>query len=667
MVQRLGVYSLGLWRNRPLAAALRGLGWQVVFGPTSNRLDAIAVWGASPVADRGLRAAKRRGCPVLYLEDAPFRGVTAGRNEPLMGLCLDTRAPHFDSTRPSDLEILLNSADLLNEQDIGRARDTLDLIGRLGLSKYNDPEHGHAPLPDEFVLVADQLPGDASISGGLADATRFAEMLEAARDENPGADILIARHPRAAHDPRRTHFADDLARGRVGFLPGHLRAVDVLPKAAKVYCVTSQLGFDAICRGHRPHVFGMPFYAGWGLSDDRQSLPRRARSHSVDSLCATIFLHYAKWFDPTRGLVEAPFETALHDLAARRDAARKTRPLAGFGMSRWKHRRLRQFLGPIRFCTDPARAPALARTHEIAVWASKTDLAATLSKGGQPVTRIEDGFLRSSGLGAALTPALSLCRDDIGIYFDPGAPSRLEHLIAQSVCLSPAQHRRAARLQAEIVALGISKYNLQPGRTANVRSGAILVPGQVEDDASIRLGTGPIATNAAMLRHVRACCPDAPLLYKPHPDVVAGLRAGHVSDAVLAACAAEPVADTDPIAALGAVAEVWTMTSLIGFEALLRGLQVTCLGLPFYAGWGLTRDHMPPPARRQVVGVTLTGLIHAALIDYPIYRAPGRSMAMSPETTLRHLSEMPGQAGTKARLRLQVQHHFSPTARGARR
>ena len=108
------------------------------------------------------------------------------------------------------------------------------------------------------------------------------------------------------------------------------------------------------------------------------------------------------------------------------------------------------------------------------------------------------------------------------------------------------------------------------------------------------------------------------------------------------------------------------MTSLLGFEALLRGLPVTCLGLPFYAGWGLTRDHMPPPPRRQVPDVTLTGLIHATLIDYPIYRAPGKMPAISPETTLRHLSEPGQRTGASQGWRAHLQHRFSPTARKAR-
>ncbi len=63
------------------------------------------------------------------------------------------------------------------------------------------------------------------------------------------------------------------------------------------------------------------------------------------------------------------------------------------------------------------------------------------------------------------------------------------------------------------------------------------------------------------------------------------------------------------------------MTSLLGFEALLRGTPVTTLGAPFYAGWGLTRDLGKTPARRQA-RPTLPGLVHAALIGYPRYLDP---------------------------------------------
>ena len=72
---------------------------------------------------------------------------------------------------------------------------------------------------------------------------------------------------------------------------------------------------------------------------------------------------------------------------------------------------------------------------------------------------------------------------------------------------------------------------------------------------------------------------------------------------------------------LSEVAEVHTMTSLTGFEALLRGLKVTTYGVPFYAGWGLTTDKATIPARRNQC-IDLDSLIYATLIAYPRYFDP---------------------------------------------
>jgi capsular polysaccharide export protein len=120
---------------------------------------------------------------------------------------------------------------------------------------------------------------------------------------------------------------------------------------------------------------------------------------------------------------------------------------------------------------------------------------------------------------------------------------------------------------------------------------------------------------------VRADNPGAVILYKPHPDVEAGLRPGAVAPGALAGLADLVVTGTDPAALLTQVAEVWTMTSLLGFEALMRGVRVTTTGAPFYAGWGLTRDLGDVPPRRRA-RPALEGLVHATLIDYPRYRDP---------------------------------------------
>lgn len=168
--------------------------------------------------------------------------------------------------------------------------------------------------------------------------------------------------------------------------------------------------------------------------------------------------------------------------------------------------------------------------------------------------------------------------------------------------------------------------------------------GQVEDDASIRLGAGSIATNAALLDAARAAHPDATIIFKPHPDVEKGLRRGDV--AKLETMADLILRDTDPLALIDACDRVWTMTSLMGLEALLRGTPVTTTGAPFYAGWGLTEDRGRVPARR-VARPTIDALAHAALIDYPRYFDPRTGSPISPERALDLLaSQQPWRSET---------------------
>jgi len=262
------------------------------------------------------------------------------------------------------------------------------------------------------------------------------------------------------------------------------------------------------------------------------------------------------------------------------------------------------------------------------VWASKATDA------HEDAVRVEDGFLRSRGLGAELVPPLSLVLDDLGIYYDPTQPSRLETWIEMRETLRDDQRQRAERLIRKLVDQRVTKYNLDGSPPPIPDGRKILVPGQVEDDASILKGASAVRTNLALLNAVRAANPDAVIVYKPHPDVEAGLRRGGVE----AAGDADVIAThTDAATLLGLVDEVWTMTSGMGFEALLRGLPVTTFGTPFYAGWGLTTDLGPQPERRQA-RPDLAGLVHATLIDYARYFDPVTGQACPVEVVVDRIS-----------------------------
>jgi capsular polysaccharide export protein len=255
------------------------------------------------------------------------------------------------------------------------------------------------------------------------------------------------------------------------------------------------------------------------------------------------------------------------------------------------------------------------------------------------IIEIEDGFIRSAGLGADCVPPLSVIVDAAGPHFAPGAPSELERILQEGE-FSPHLLARARALREAIIAGGVSKY--ERGRVAALpRYGGtrrhVLVPGQVEDDRAVTSG-GALASNLELLRRTREeVGDDAYVIYKPHPDVLAGHRRGLVSKRELEELA-DKVETDKPIAALIAmVDELHVNSSLAGFEALMRGKPVTVHGAPFYAGWGLTIDRGPVPMRRTARR-TLDELVAATLLLYPRYLDPISGLPCPPEVVVDRLS-----------------------------
>lgn len=297
----------------------------------------------------------------------------------------------------------------------------------------------------------------------------------------------------------------------------------------------------------------------------------------------------------------------------------------GLGFAFWKQDHIAPLLWngseQFRFFKGANEVPA---TNPVAVWRAKVPSAALaqLERSGQPLIEVEDGFLRSRGLGADCIPPLSVTVDRLGAHFDPSRPSELENLL-QNGQFDDELLARSRALREQIVEAGIGKY--ERGAEPLERSGGqrrhILVPGQVGDDRAVQAGGCGLTSNLELLKRVREREPDAYLLYKPHPDVLAGHRRGSVQDRICLQYADRIVGDLPIGSLIGAADEVHVNTSLAGFEALLRGKAVTTYGVPFYAGWGLTTDLGPVPERRTAIR-TLDELIAATLLLYPRYLDP---------------------------------------------
>ena len=277
---------------------------------------------------------------------------------------------------------------------------------------------------------------------------------------------------------------------------------------------------------------------------------------------------------------------------------------------------------------DHPPIPALFR------WGYRADSIAKRWPG--PVMQVEDGFLRSVGLGGDLHRPLSWVVDHRGLYYDATRPSDLEDWLASNE-LTAEQLARAAALRQRLVREAITKYNLsaKPWQRPLGLRRVVLVPGQVEGDASLRYGAVDIRTNLALLQAVRLAEPEAFLIYKPHPDVVAGLRRASAAERQALELADLVLADVAMEHLFSQVDAVHVLTSLAGFEALLRGVEVHTWGLPFYAGWGLTRDaHSCPRRGRQL---SLDTLVYGALIAYPRYVSRVSGWQITPEQAIDEL------------------------------
>lgn len=307
--------------------------------------------------------------------------------------------------------------------------------------------------------------------------------------------------------------------------------------------------------------------------------------------------------------------------------------------------------------------PRILAEHqpEIFVWSLRAPegLREFADRHGIRLFFMEDGFVRSLAPSASRTPPLSLALDSGTVYFDSRSPSDLERLLSTyAFDDDPDLLARAEKGIRFLLETGVSKYNSATDADVAALYGPkdrkrVLVIGQVEDDASILYGCDRPFTNNDLVRLAAQENPGAQIIYKPHPDILNRVRLAQSDPADVAGICDIIDRPLSMSRAFETIDHVYSITSLAGFEALMRGLKVTVCGSPFYAGWGLTDDRQPNARRERKLSVL--ALFAGAYLLYPRYFDPVTGAEVSFEATValieRYLADPPAVEAPQAPVR----------------
>ena len=662
----IGTFSKGIAKIANLPAFFNAE--KVVLNPSKGALqgdDLVVGWGRKRNTRAARRYAMAEGIPYAVIEDGFIRSVGLGREgAPSLSLVVDTTGIYFDSRTESSLERLLNDdGNFSDSRLLSTADEAMAYMRRHRLSKYNGSKVERVSLPTtggQRILVVDQVKDDASLLYGMQAPFDLADMVATACHENPGSDVYIKLHPETVAGFRKGGSAEAMFPQGVHLIDDDVNPIALLERFDKVYVATSLMGFEALMLGKEVVCFGMPFYAGWGVTDDRETCSRRTGKRTLREIFAAAYILYSRYVNPHTGK-RCDIMTALEILKRQVDHERsRKRNIFCFGIRHWKRYNVLPFLrsrhNRVVFTrsVDDAVAKGIKAGDEVVVWGARepAGLDRLLAITGTPLLRMEDGFLRSVGLGSDFARPSSLVLDPDGIYFDPERPSRLEKIIEAGE-FGEDELEMARRVREKLLTSRLSKYNHQTHAPLDLSAAAgrrvVFIPGQVADDASLAKGCVDVADNTTLIRIVRETNPEAFIVYKPHPDVTSGNRKGKVPVDVLVACCDLVVENASIPDCLEQADEVHTMTSLVGFEALMRGIPVHVYGRPFYAGWGLTNDQHSIPRRTRRCDVD--ELIAAALLRYPEYYDWDAGMFCDAETVIDRLAGQRRSIEEQGRLR----------------
>ncbi len=288
----------------------------------SKGMDArskIFIFGALPF-ERLEAYAQEHGIAKYRIEDALIRSVALGSGfaRPY-SLIIDSRGVYFDPRQISDLEWMLQNGTYEPEL-IERARQLRRKIVTSRLSKYNHLQHKPIEIDRDrypkVILVVGQVEDDMSIIHGAFGMTNE-DLLVSVRENNPEAYLIYKPHPDVLSGNRKGHIDPQITERNADAVLTDVSIDSCIDVADEVHTLTSGSGFDALLREKKVFTYGMPFYAGWGLTEDQRTCERRTRRITLDELVAATLIFYPRYISP-RTLTPCEPEQMIDELITER-------------------------------------------------------------------------------------------------------------------------------------------------------------------------------------------------------------------------------------------------------------------------------------------------------------------------------------------------------------
>ena len=521
---------------------------------------------------------------------------------PPLSLVLDDEGIYYRAVTPSRLERLIAAAPGFDAVRRAEAERALARVRGEKLTKYN--VLGQPTATDGRrvrILLVDQVFGDQSIAGGLATAASFAAMVTAALAEASAADIAVKVHPDVLAGRASGYLLDDARRHGLALIADAGNPFDLLARVDRVFTVSSQLGFEALVAGVPVRTFGVPFYAGWGLTEDTptesaavSALARRAQPRSLQDVFAAAYVAYPRYADPVRREAIGIEQAIDRLLEWREGLASRRSPLMLVGSP--LDQRLAEAVaggGGAAVTRSPSR-PSAPLDGMAFVWNGPAGPAPGVG-GARP------GLLRDDRLGAAHGFDGSVHLDPAG---DPLADGGVLAALLATGEVGPVERARAGAVLSLLARTAFARIGLVAERRIAAASGDTAAPTVAVLLAAAGEGAVPVATTlpaeADIVAAVRAERPDATIVVlREQPRPSADRYRVWRNTLLPPRRATVPPRRTMP-AMLGRIVAVHTDAATSALDALALGLPVVVHGRALYAGWGFTLDRDPPSRPRQL-------------------------------------------------------------------